>query len=379
MYEDLIGKDLTGMKFGDMIVLREYHGGAHNHLIEECKCACGNVFQTTRSAILHKNIISCVECAYKRRGMKKRKDLTGQKFSRLLVKEYYGSNKDGRALWLCLCDCGNTAIVPGKSLLNGNTKSCGCYNLDVVKHGHGYRDLTGERFNHITVLYQIDSGKQGSRWHCICDCGVEFDAYGKQLRSGLRTDCGKHGYEKLSRMFKEDITGQRFGYITIISEAPNKGEKTMWNYQCDCGRYGIVSTSNAKRGSVRSCGRCVCHSIGEDIIDSFLKTHNIPFEREKSFIGCKSISKLRFDFYLYNHNIAIEYDGEFHYKETSMGNDLLEQQHRDRVKDEYCAENEIMLIRIPYWERDNIEHILYDALLLYDTEEANSSDVSLSA
>lgn len=379
MYEDLIGKDLTGLQFGDMRVIREYHGGKYNHLIDECECICGNIFQTSRNSILHRNTTCCPQCLYKKRGKNKRKDLTGQKFERLFVKEYHGSDKYGRALWLCLCDCGKEVVVPGKSLLNGNTKSCGCYNLYVNKHGHGFRDLTGERFGNITVLHQIESIHQGSRWHCICDCGIEFDTNGKVLRSHLKTDCGKHGYEKLSKIFKEDLTGQRFGHITIISEAQKQGEKTMWHYQCDCGRSGIVSASNAKRGMVRSCGKCSIRSVGEDMIENFLRSHHILFEREKSFIGCKYIAKLRFDFYLYNHNIAIEYDGEFHYEETTMGNNLQDQKLRDQAKNEYCDENEIILIRIPYWERDNIERILCDALLLYDTDEANSSDVSLSA
>lgn len=58
--------------------------------------------------------------------MSKIKDLTGQKFGRLTVIERAGSNSYGRALWLCVCDCGKIDIKQGKLLLNGHCRSCGC-------------------------------------------------------------------------------------------------------------------------------------------------------------------------------------------------------------------------------------------------------------
>ena len=60
---------------------------------------------------------------------KKIKNIAGQKFGRLLVLSFAGSNSDHKAQWNCLCDCGNNAIVSGKHMRKGNTVSCGC-----VKH-----------------------------------------------------------------------------------------------------------------------------------------------------------------------------------------------------------------------------------------------------
>ena len=53
------------------------------------------------------------------------KDLTGQKFEKLLVISREPS-KNGRAMWLCKCDCGNYITAMGKLLRNGHIKSCGC-------------------------------------------------------------------------------------------------------------------------------------------------------------------------------------------------------------------------------------------------------------
>jgi hypothetical protein len=60
--------------------------------------------------------------------MGKHKDLTGLKFGRLLVKEISPTKSKGnRIMWICECDCGKITKVTAKDLLNGNTKSCGCY------------------------------------------------------------------------------------------------------------------------------------------------------------------------------------------------------------------------------------------------------------
>lgn len=61
-----------------------------------------------------------------------RADLTGQRFGRLLVVRY-SDTQNRRARWLCRCDCGNEAIIAGKSLRSGATTSCGCRNREVAR------------------------------------------------------------------------------------------------------------------------------------------------------------------------------------------------------------------------------------------------------
>lgn len=59
------------------------------------------------------------------------KDLTGQRFGRLLVIERSENGKDGETRWLCQCDCGNTSTVYKQSLVSGQTQSCGCRKLET--------------------------------------------------------------------------------------------------------------------------------------------------------------------------------------------------------------------------------------------------------
>ena len=71
------------------------------------------------------------------------KDITDQRFGKLVAKEYIGSNIKGDAYWKCLCDCTNIVIVEGRCLRSGNTKSCGCLHdeqfAEIVKRQKEYR------------------------------------------------------------------------------------------------------------------------------------------------------------------------------------------------------------------------------------------------
>ncbi|MGL4948140.1 MAG: hypothetical protein ACRC42_02020 [Mycoplasma sp.] len=107
---------------------------------------------------------------------------------------------------------------------------------------------------------------------------------------------------------------------------------------------------------------CCNISSGELLISKFLNDNNIAFEQQKTFDGCKNIKNLRFDFYIEQLNTVIEYDGEFHYETFGNMTNLEYVQNNDNIKNVYCATNNITIIRIPYWEKENIQNILNDKL-----------------
>lgn len=68
------------------------------------------------------------------------KDLSGQRFGKLVVIKRLGSDKQKRATWECQCDCGCKTVVASSYLINGDSKSCGCTKRESiikrsVKHG----------------------------------------------------------------------------------------------------------------------------------------------------------------------------------------------------------------------------------------------------
>jgi hypothetical protein len=107
-------------------------------------------------------------------------------------------------------------------------------------------------------------------------------------------------------------------------------------------------------------------SYGERKIKQFLDDKNIDYEKEKKFTGCKFINSLPFDFFLIKDNICIEYDGEHHFHIVSKygGSEYLERVKRnDKIKTNWCRNNNIKLIRIPYNKKNKIYEILNKELL----------------
>ena len=113
------------------------------------------------------------------------KDLTGQKFGRLLViqkAESYKSPKGQvQSRWLCKCDCGNAVIVHGSSLKKGTTESCGCKRTEIhTKHGYSTTRLYSiwQAMHHrCEDLKNIGYHRYGAEGKTVCDEWREFEPF----------------------------------------------------------------------------------------------------------------------------------------------------------------------------------------------------------
>ena len=114
-----------------------------------------------------------------------------------------------------------------------------------------------------------------------------------------------------------------------------------------------ISPNNALRGE--GCPKCH-ESNGERIIRQWLENYNIKYIYQKTFDGCKDKQLLSFDFYLPDYSICIEYQGEQHYfpVEVFGGQEQFEKQIKhDKIKSDYCKQNNIRLLCISYDEDIN--------------------------
>jgi hypothetical protein len=106
--------------------------------------------------------------------------------------------------------------------------------------------------------------------------------------------------------------------------------------------------------------------MGENAIRDFLTVNNINFASQVKFENCKFINSLLFDFGIYNFHkeleMLIEYDGIQHFKPTFGDLSFERTKLSDEIKNNYCKNNNIKLLRIPYWEFDNIKEILRSEL-----------------
>ena len=120
-------------------------------------------------------------------------------------------------------------------------------------------DLTGQRFGRLTVVNlneEVSKQKKCSHWNCKCDCGNEKVVYRGHLKSGRTSSCGCYHKEKMKERI-EDLTGQRFGRLVVISyneEVSKRKKGTFWNCKCDCGNEKVVRGVHLKGGSIVSCG-----------------------------------------------------------------------------------------------------------------------------
>jgi very-short-patch-repair endonuclease len=117
----------------------------------------------------------------------------------------------------------------------------------------------------------------------------------------------------------------------------------------------------------------ICNeSKGERIIRNYLNENNISFKSQQKFKNCFSKYVLPFDFYLEKYNLCIEFDGIQHFKlikRWGSEENLKDIQIRDKIKDDYCKNNNIKILRINYLDIKNIEKILNDYLCIIKKDE----------
>lgn len=121
-----------------------------------------------------------------------------------------------------------------------------------------------------------------------------------------------------------------------------------------CPKKHVFSCTPNNHKNGRGCPICK-ESKGEREIRKYLESRKIEYKREHRFLGCKHKRPLPFDFYLPNYNICIEFDGEQHFNKFRFEFDESKLEFRklkDNIKNNYCKENNIILIRISYL--DNI-------------------------
>lgn len=115
-------------------------------------------------------------------------------------------------------------------------------------------DLVGLRFGKLTVIGPSDrKHKTGCKlFLCKCDCGNTTICRSDYLRNGRKKSCGC----AFNVGVLDDLTGKRFGALTVISRAPNlkSVNQARWNCICDCGKSVVAYAAHLKTGAKSSCG-----------------------------------------------------------------------------------------------------------------------------
>ena len=240
-------------------------------------------------------------------------------------------------------------------------------------------DLTGKQFNDWLVLSRAENDKRGrARWLCKCLlCGQIKTVDGCHLRDGSSKNCGCQKMNKMKEANVKDETGKRYGKLTVIKRAPTPEGRAgaYWTCQCDCGTILDVKGDYLRNGDTSSCG-CIL-SKNEARINQMLDKLKYIFKKQYYFDDLYTNNKkdkLLFDFAIFNNNqliYLIEYDGIQHFnKEHSWSTDgFFITRKNDLLKNKYCFEHNIPLIRIPFDEKYTIEDLKIETTRFLLTQE----------
>ncbi len=196
--------------------------------------------------------------------MAQKKNLVGQRFGHLTVIEKTGETQNRYCVWRCRCDCGGEICVNTKRLMRGTVTNCGCIPKTTARNGSVAEDLTGRKYGSLTVLYRGENKNGRTRWVCKCSCGNEITVNAQQLKAGKRKSCGCQTQRFAHN--KRDLTNQRFGRLVALYSTENRDSKgsVFWHCRCDCGKELDVTQDGLVYGSYRSCG-CLKKEIQKKI------------------------------------------------------------------------------------------------------------------
>ena len=223
-------------------------------------------------------------------------------------------------------------------------------------------------------LLNPDDYKNVTTKNLIVQCGscgdtfltslANIDSNGGRCRKCAYEYQHKNQYNRLTENDIIDIGKKMHVDILNPNEYINNATKNLKVFCIQCGDIFTTNMVRIKTGQ-SCCEKCRnSSSIGERQIQMILDRYDIMYEKQKWYSDCVDQRPLPFDFYLPKYNTIIEFDGQHHYEPIydKDYDDLLITQKHDKIKNEYCEKNDIKLIRIPYWEGNNMETIIKNEL-----------------
>lgn len=289
--------------------------------------------------------------------------LSKEKPNLMLIGEYYGMSKE--TSFLCL-DCGYAWNTQPKNLVYGRSV-VGCRECAKLVTSHkisNSHDFFVSKLSKVNPSIQVVGTYVGIKTDigvkCLI-CGNEWESRPDFLLRG--GGCKVCYLKRMSEEMKLDHDyfvekcNKAGADVTFIGKY--NGQNKHITVRCNkCGHIYDAHPSSLAHG--HGCALC-SSSRGERKIQLFLDENSIEYISQYKFDDCRYKYRLPFDFYLPEYNMCIEFDGRQHFEPVEYfgGECGFEQTKiRDNIKNKFCNESNISLIRIPYYDFDNIETIL---------------------
>ena len=259
--------------------------------------------------------------------------------------------------------CGNVYDILPSVLLSG----CGC-SYCSGNHKKTTEEFKQEVFDRVgdeyTVLGDYVNAKTQIKMRHNT-CGNEYEVIPSSLLNGYGCSYCSGKHKKTTEEFKQEVFELSGNEYSVLGAYVNSNTKIKIRHNT-CGNEYEVIPNNFLRGIRCTNGSNIQNSRGIQLIVKLLDKNNISYLREKP-INAQG-HRLRFDIYISKLNIVIEFDGEQHFKSVEyFGGDegFKKRQYLDNLKNKYCNEHDIKLLRIPYTQEKEIPEILTTIIAEY--------------
>jgi very-short-patch-repair endonuclease len=225
------------------------------------------------------------------------------------------------------------------------------------------REIHGDRYDYSLVNYRGCS----SRVTIICPTHGPFRMTPTKHLAGR--GCRTCAFERIGRE-------RRMTFWEFVDRVAQVHGRRRYEYELQdfvnahskipirCPEHGVFRQSVAAHLKGHGCPSCA-QSGGEQRVREALHALGVEFDEQVRFAECRDRRGLPFDFFVPSHRLLIEFDGRQHYDNSELwggAEKLTETQRHDRIKDQFAAEHGYRLVRIPYWDTENIEDIILETL-----------------
>ena len=340
-----------------------------------CKCLIDNYeWYVTPSRIL--NGIGCPKCAgnMKRTTDEYRQELKDKNIQVECLGEYKNANT--KILHKCLKHNIEWMSTPQRILDGQGCPKCKSEKLNKLLYTtEEYKNMLYNIRNDVELVGEYLGANKKTLFKCLIH-NIEWDVTPAHIGEGI--GCPQCKAEKLCNA---NLKPQK-DYIEQLHKANPDielldtyiGSHHKYNFKCNiCGNTWMAMGCNLIGKKHTGCPVCASSKL-EKSIQKFLNDNNITYVQQYRISKCRYKKPLPFDFAIFNANnllCLIEADGEQHFHTSQFGGidwdrakqNFEQQKIRDDIKNKYCQDNKIKLLRIPYWEFDNINQILENELL----------------
>lgn len=338
---------------------------------------CGHEYKTTPDNILSGK--GCKPCGHKRTGESKKKtlhqfkeevfELVSDEY--IVLGDYEGANTK-TLIKHNISECGYNWETSPSNFLSGSRcpvcadKNKGSYHKKTQEQ---VADEVSKLSNNEIIIqstYQNYTSNIKLK-HNVKDCGYVFE---KSLANFNKHPtcprCDGRLRNRDTDMFKDEINELVGDEYTVLGEyIDTKTHITMQHNTCKS-IYGVSPSAFLCGNRCPTCNK----SRGEAAISKYLEENDVKYLSEYRIDDCRNERPLPFDFAILDNNnnptMLIEFDGKQHFEpvEHFGGDKKLEYvQCNDNIKKQYCANNNIKLLEIPYWEFGNVDNILSEHII----------------